>query len=164
MKKASVTVRAIKITVPLQPESLPREGVPMDGPIGDVEWEIALEGGALQLGARFNGKNYRRMLKTIDANGGNASVILQGTIKAAAAGQPLALDSAGFQVLAKAPRPEAAPVASSVEGGAPAGVSAPGEPARSEASEAPQAPAPLPGTALSSRRIYVPPPPVPRRR
>lgn len=164
MSKATVAVRAIKVTVPLQPEDLPREGVPMDGPIGDVEWSIALEGGALQLAARFNGKNYRRMLKTIDANGANVSVVLQGTLKAAAVGQPLVLDSAGFQVIVKSPKPEAAPAAAapSSEPVAPvAAATAVVEPIRAAPVAAakevapekpPAASVPLPGTALPGRR------------
>jgi hypothetical protein len=172
MKRASVAVRGIKITVPLQPESLPREGVPMEGPIGDIQWEIVLEGGALRLAARFNGKNYRRMLKTIDAQGGNVSVILQGSIKPTPAGQPLGIDSAGFQVIVKSPKSEAsasapADSAPSVDASKaaeprvdePAAPEPPGDKVQTQA-----APAPLPGIALPGRRVYVPPAPVHRRR
>lgn len=165
MKRALVSVRGIKITVPLQPESLPREGVPMEGPIGDIQWEIVLEGGALRLAARFNGKNYRRTLKTIDAQGGNVSVILQGSIKPTPAGQPLEIDSAGFQVIVKSPQPEASPPAPAASSpstdalkaaepraGGPAVLEPPIDTVQAQA-----APAPLPGTALRGRRVYVPP-------
>jgi hypothetical protein len=56
--------------------------------------------------ARINGKNYRKMLKQIDEHGAaNVAVIMQGTLRPPAApGDPLVLDSAGFQVNVKMPK------------------------------------------------------------
>ena len=170
MTKATVTVRGIKITIPFRPEALPRDGVPMDGPLGDLEWEIVLEGGALRMSARLNGKNYRKALKAIDAGHGNVSVILQGSLQSMPESGSLVLDSAGFQVNVKAPKPEetsaappppeAKPVEAPTEAPPVAREPAPPPPKQ----EARTGPAPLPGTALPGRRVYVPPAQVFRRR
>jgi hypothetical protein len=57
--------------------------------------------------ANINGKNYRKMLKQIAEVGvANVAVVLQGTLRPPAApGGPFVLDSAGFQVTVKTPRP-----------------------------------------------------------
>lgn len=153
MARTTYTASGIKITVPLRPESLPRAGVPMDGPIGDLDWEIVLEGGALRITARLNGKNYRKMLKACDAANGNVSVILQGSLRPTQEGQPLVLDSAGFQVNVKTPKPEGTVVATEL---AKPGEAALPSPAKEPAPESPAALAPLPGTSLPGRRVYVP--------
>ncbi len=171
MIKATVPVRGIKITIPLRPEALPRDGVPMDGPIGDLEWEIVLEASALRMSARLNGKNYRRALKAIDASPGNVSVIMQGTLRSTPEAGALVLDSAGFQVNVKAPgKPEGAPVTPPSPEAKSVGAPPTAPPiAREPASplpgpEARAQPAPLPGTALPGRRVYVPQAQVFRRR
>ena len=56
--------------------------------------------------ARFNGKNYRKMLRTIDEHGPtNVAVVLQGLLRPAEGGGYL-LEGAGFQVNVKTPKAE----------------------------------------------------------
>ena len=107
MKTATIRVPGLKVAVPLSADALPRDLVPMDGPAGEPMMDLALEGSALTMRARLNGKNYRKMLKQIAEHGpGNVVVVLQGTLRPPAPpGGPLVLDSAGFQVNVKTPRP-----------------------------------------------------------
>jgi hypothetical protein len=107
MQKATIPVRGLKVTVPLSADTLPRNLVPMDGPAGEPVIDLALEGSTLTVRARINGKNYRKMLKQIDEHGpANVVVVMQGTLRPPAApGDPLVLDSAGFQVNVKTPKP-----------------------------------------------------------
>ena len=102
MNEIPIAVRKIKISVPLKPEGLP--AVPLDGPIGDLTLRLALEGSAFSIPARINGKSYRKMIKTVAEKGAeNVAVILQGDLVAPSGGGPVRLDSAGFQVIVKAP-------------------------------------------------------------
>ena len=68
-KTAKMTVGSIKIAVPVAASALPRDLVPMDGPTGEPFIDVALEGGALTVRAKVNGKNYRKMLKQVDEHG-----------------------------------------------------------------------------------------------
>jgi hypothetical protein len=113
LTKATIHVPGLKVAVPLAADALPRDLVPMDGPAGEPVIELVLEGGSLAARARVNGKNYRRMLKQIDEQGAaNVAVVLQGTLHPPAApGEPFVLDSAGFQVNVKTPRPAGEPPA-----------------------------------------------------
>ena len=107
MTKATIRVPGLKIAVPLAADALPRDLVPMEGPAGEPTIELVLEGGALTAEAKINGKNYRKLLKQIAEHGaGNVVVILQGALRPPAApGRPFVLESAGFQVNVKTPRP-----------------------------------------------------------
>jgi hypothetical protein len=97
MNAIPIAVRKIKISVPLKAEGLP--AVPLDGPIGDLTLNLALEGSGLAIPARINGKSYRKMLKTVAEKGADqVAVILQGDLVAPPGGGPVRLDSAGFQV------------------------------------------------------------------
>jgi hypothetical protein len=107
MSTATIRVPGLKVTVALAAEALPRDLVPMDGPAGEPTLDLVLEGTPLTARAKLNGKNYRKLLKQIAEQGaGNVAVVLQGTLRPPAApGGPLVLDSAGFQVNVKTPRP-----------------------------------------------------------
>ena len=103
---ATIRVAGLKVTVPLSAEALPRDLVPREGPAGEPTLDLVLQGSPLTARAKLNGKNYRKMLKQIAEPGaGNVSVVLQGTLRPPAAGGPFVLESAGFQVNVKAPRP-----------------------------------------------------------
>jgi hypothetical protein len=102
MNEIPIAVRKIKISVPLRAEGLP--SVSLDGPIGDLKLHLALEGSSLSIPARINGKSYRRMLRTVAEKGADhVTVILQGDLVARPGGGHATLDSAGFQVIVKAP-------------------------------------------------------------
>jgi len=107
MTKATIHVPGLKVTVPLAADALPRDLVPMEGPAGEPTLELVLDGGALTVRARLNGKNYRKLLKQVAEHGaGNVVVVLQGVLRPPAApGGPFVLEGAGFQVNLKAPRP-----------------------------------------------------------
>jgi hypothetical protein len=68
---------------------------------------LVLEGSPLTALAQLNGKNYRKMLKTIAEHGaGNVAVVLQGVLRPPAAqGGAYVLEGAGFQVNVKTPTP-----------------------------------------------------------
>src|SRR4051794_2118926 len=103
---ATIRVKGLKVAVPLRSDEVPRDLVPMDGPAAEPVIELALEGSSLTVRAKFNGKNYRKMLKTIDEHGAhNVAVVLQGTLRPDQGGYTL--DGAGFQVNVKAPKAEA---------------------------------------------------------
>ena len=57
--------------------------------------------------AKLNGKNYRKLLKTIAEQGAdNVAVVLQGVLRPPAIqGETFVLEGAGFQVNIKTPRP-----------------------------------------------------------
>jgi hypothetical protein len=102
MNEIPIAVKKIKLSVPLKAEGLP--GIPLEGPIGDLTLRLALEGSSLAIGARINGKSYRKMLKTVAEKGTeNVTVILQGDLVTPPGGGPIRLDSAGFQVIVKTP-------------------------------------------------------------
>src|SRR3954451_17284414 len=106
MKSATIRVKGLKVAVPLQADAVPRDLVPMDGPAGEPAIVIALEGSSLLVRAKFNGKNYRKMLKTIDEHGAdNVAVVLQGQLRPDQGGYML--EGAGFQVNVKTPKAEA---------------------------------------------------------
>jgi len=98
--KATIHVPGLKVTVPLAADALPRDLVPMEGPAGEPTLELVLDGGPLTARARLNGKNYRKMLKTIAEHGtGNVAVVLQGVLRPPAdQGGAFVLEGAGFQV------------------------------------------------------------------
>jgi hypothetical protein len=101
MNEIPISARKIKLSVPLRPEGLPP--VPMEGPIGDLTIRLALEGSSFSIPARVNGKSYRRMLKAVGEKGAeNVAVVLQGDLVAQPGGD-IRLESAGFQVVVKAP-------------------------------------------------------------
>jgi hypothetical protein len=105
-QKATLTVPGLKVAVPLPADALPRDLVPADGPPGEPVLELVLEGSALTAHAKINGRNYRRMLKTIAEQGaGNVAVVLQGVLRPPPdPGGPFVLAEAGFQVTLKTPR------------------------------------------------------------
>jgi hypothetical protein len=111
MKKATIRIPGIKVAVPLKPDVIPRNLVPMEGPAGEPILELVLDGSALTMVARLNGKNYRKMLKNIDEHGkDNVAVVLQGVMRDQ--GGKLYLEGAGFQVNVKSPPPASARQAS----------------------------------------------------
>src|SRR5512135_982856 len=121
-KKATIRVPGIKVAVPLKPDALPRNLVPMEGPAGEPVIELALEGSALTITAPINGKNYRKMFKTIAEHGkDNVVVVLQGVMRDQ--GGKLSLEGAGFQVNVKSPPPAPARQApeNAATGSSPAG-------------------------------------------
>ena len=103
---AQIQVPGLKVAVPLPADALPQDLVPLEGPAGDPTIELVLAGSTLTAMARINGKNYRKMLKTIAEQGaGNVAVVLQGTLRPPAdQGGPYLLEGAGFQVNLKTPR------------------------------------------------------------
>jgi hypothetical protein len=104
---AQIKVPGLKVAVPLPADALPKDLVPMEGPAGEPTLELVLEGSNLTAIARCNGKNYRKLLKTIAENGSDAvAVVLQGTLRPPAdQGGLYLLEGAGFQVNLKTPRP-----------------------------------------------------------
>ncbi len=107
---ARIAVAGLKVALPLAADALPPDLVPREGPAPDPTLELVLGAGALVVRARLNGKNYRRMLRTIAEQGADrAVVVLQGTLRPpAAAGEPFVLEGAGFQVNVKPPPPATA--------------------------------------------------------
>ena len=104
MKKATIQVPGIKVAVPLKPDAIPRNLVPMEGPAGEPILELVLDGSGLTIVARLNRKNYRKMLKNIAEHGeDNVAVVLQGVMRDQ--GGKLYLEGAGFQVNVKSPPP-----------------------------------------------------------
>ena len=115
MKKATIQVPGIKVAVPLKPDAIPRNLVPMEGPAGEPILELVLDGSGLTIVARLNGKNYRKMLKNIAEHGeDNVAVVLQGAMRDQ--GGKLYLEGAGFQVNVKSPPP--APASQAAENAA----------------------------------------------
>src|SRR3954451_4247167 len=104
---ATIRVPGLKVTVPLAAAALPHDLVPTDGPAGEPVLDLVLEGGALTVRARLNGKNYRKLLKQVAEHGAdNVAVALQGVLRSPVApGGPFVLEGAGFQAVVKAPRP-----------------------------------------------------------
>jgi hypothetical protein len=104
---AQIKVPGLKVAVPLPADTLPQDLVPQDGPAGEPVLELILEGSTLSARAKLNGKNYRKMLKTIAERGaGHVVVVLQGVLRPPAApGGAFVLEGAGFQVNLKSPRP-----------------------------------------------------------
>ena len=107
MTTATIRVPGLKVTVPLAADALPRDLVPSDGPAGEPVLDLVLEGGALTVRAKINGKNYRKLLKQVAEHGANnVAVALQGVLRPPMSpGGPFVLEGAGFQVTVKTPRP-----------------------------------------------------------
>jgi hypothetical protein len=103
---ATIQVSALKVTVPLAADALPRDLVPSDGPAGEPTLDLVLEGGSLTVRAKLNGKNYRKLLKQVAEHGAdNLAVALQGVLRPPSSpGDPFILEGAGFQAVVKAPR------------------------------------------------------------
>jgi hypothetical protein len=92
---ATVNVRALSVSAPVETSALPR--VLVQGPAGDVFWLVELEGGGPILPARFNGKNYRRLLREVDAAQGALRVALQASLRCDPESGRLGLMDAGFR-------------------------------------------------------------------
>ena len=107
MKHATIRIPGLKVAVSLPADAIPQDLVPMEGPAGEPVIELVLEGSPLTALAKLNGKNYRKLLKTIAEQGADAvAVVLQGTLRPPAdQGGPYLLEGAGFQVNIKTPRP-----------------------------------------------------------
>ncbi len=119
MASARMSVAGLKVTVPLDAAALPAGLVPAEGPAGDPILEIVLEGSSLELRAKLNGKNYRKLLKQVGEHGAEKmAVALQGVLRApGVAGGPFILEGAGIQAVVKAPR-ATGPGGSAGDGGA----------------------------------------------
>ena len=114
--KATIRISGIKVAVPLKADAISRNLVPPEGPPGEPVLELVL-GSALTLLARLNGKNYRKMLKTVAEHGADSVVIvLQGNLRPGSTPGTLTLESAGFQVNVKAPAAGAQPPVPPVPG------------------------------------------------
>src|SRR4051812_43845252 len=107
MPKATIRVPSLKVTVPLAAAALPPDLVPMDGPAGEPVLDLVLEGGALTVRAKVNGKNLRKLYKQVAEHGAaNMVIVLQGVLKPPPTpGGPFVLEGAGFQAVVKAPKP-----------------------------------------------------------
>jgi hypothetical protein len=107
---AQITVPGLKVAVPLKADALPRGLVPPDGPAGEPVIELRIAGAPTTIVARINGKNYRKMLKTVAEHGAdNVVIVLQGNLRPGSKPDTLTLESAGFQVNVKAPAAGAQP-------------------------------------------------------
>jgi hypothetical protein len=91
------------------PAALPADLVPPEPqPAGNPVIDLQLEGSPLVVRASLNGKFVRRALKVIAEHGPeNVNVVLQGTLKpAAAAGDPFVLEGAGLVATPKVAKAE----------------------------------------------------------
>jgi hypothetical protein len=117
MKIAKLNITGLKVAAVLDPATLPVDLVPFEGPVGEpaIDLILPVPGGTLTVRAKINGKNYKKMIKQI-AEVGPAGIVtvLQGTLRAPQkAGEPFALEGAGFQATVKTPRPTEAPAVES---------------------------------------------------
>ena len=96
---AQIKVPGLKVAVPLPIAAIPMDLVPPDGPAGEPAIELVLEGSDLAVLAKLNGKNFRKILRSIAENGpDNVFVVLQGTLRPPTAkGGPFILEGAGCQ-------------------------------------------------------------------
>ncbi len=101
------TIRALNVTATLEPSTIPREVVPANGPAGDVLWLVEIQGGSAVLPARLNGKNYRRLLRDLDAAKEPLAVVLQASLRTGPGTDRLGLMDAGFRAAPKASVPSA---------------------------------------------------------
>jgi len=71
----------------------------MEGPAGEPTLELILEGSNLVVLVKLNGKNFRKLIKSIAEHGPDAvSIVLQGTLRPSTGqGRPFTLEGAGFQ-------------------------------------------------------------------
>jgi hypothetical protein len=109
MQRVTIPVKGLKINTFLPPAALPADLVPPEPqPAGNPVIELQLEGSPLVVRASLNGKSVRRALKVIAEHGPeNVNVVLQGTLKpAAAAGDPFPLEGAGLAVTPKGAKAE----------------------------------------------------------
>jgi hypothetical protein len=110
VQKAQIKVPGLKVAVPLKADALPQDLVPPDGPAGEPVIELHLDGSPLAIAARINGKNYRKMLRTVAEHGQDqVAIVLQGNLRPGSKPGTLTLESAGFQVNVKAPAAGAQP-------------------------------------------------------
>ena len=107
MKTAIIRIRTLKLTIPLDAAALPGDLVPREGPAGEPVLDLVLEGGALTVRAKLNGKNYRKLMKQVAEHGADRmAVALQGVLRPPSEpGGPFVLEGAGFQAVVKEPRP-----------------------------------------------------------
>ena len=107
-RRARIRVKGVKNNTLLPPAALPTDVVPPEPlPAGNPVVERALEsaGRPLVVRASLNGKAVRRALKAIAEQGPkNVNVVLQGTLKPAAPGEPFLLEGAGLAVIIKSPK------------------------------------------------------------
>jgi len=115
MRTAVVPLRSFKMSWAISPERLPRDVLPPEGEPGEVEWTLQLDNGAPPIKATFNARNYRRMLKEVDASTSGVMIALQGYLAAGPDG--LFLEKAGFRVERKVSRPQGAPAGGPKPGG-----------------------------------------------
>jgi hypothetical protein len=113
MKIAKLDITGLKVVAVLDPASLPVDLVPFDGPVGEpaIDLILPVPGGSMTVRAKINGKNYKKMIKQIQEVGpSGVATILQGTLRPPQkAGEPFALESAGFQITVKTPKPTETP-------------------------------------------------------
>lgn len=84
---------------------MPRDVVPANGPAGDVLWLVEIQGGNAVLPARLNGKNYRRLLRELDAAQEPLAVVLQASLRTGPGTDRLGLMDAGFRAAPKSSVP-----------------------------------------------------------
>lgn len=106
-RTAVVPLRSFKMSWVMSPDRLPRDVLPPEGEPGEVEWTLQLDNGAPPVKATFNARNYRRMLKEVDANPSGVMLALQGYLTGGPEG--LYLEKAGFRVERKMARPAGGP-------------------------------------------------------
>jgi len=87
--QAVIPINALKVTLPLSPEVIPRDILPPEGKTGKVGWRIEIENTnsskakPMIIHAFFSAKNYRRAIRTIDKHlniGESVIVLLQGRL------------------------------------------------------------------------------------
>lgn len=111
MPSVTIPVRGLKINTLVPPAALSPDLVPPEPqPAGSPVIELQLEGSPLVVRASLNGKSVRRVLKMIAEQGPeNVNVLLQGTLKPAAApGDPYVLEGAGLAATPKVAKAETA--------------------------------------------------------
>jgi hypothetical protein len=95
-RSATVDLRSFKVSWVMSPERVPRDVLPPEGEPGEVEWLLQLEESAPPIYANFNARNYRHVVKELDANPGGLMLTLQGQLTGR--GGKLVLEKAGFRV------------------------------------------------------------------
>jgi len=106
---ARIEMHSLKITLPLKPEQVPRDILPVEGTPGaakmKVYWDIVLVGNERKeqvYRVGFSGKNYRKCLRTIDkyqAEGSDCIILLQGKLV-----NGFAIEDARLSVQVKIPK------------------------------------------------------------
>jgi hypothetical protein len=104
MARGKIPVQFLKVSIPLRPDQIPRGIVPDDGPIKEFDLVLQLEGWPTPLPVRANAKNYRRLIKSLDAAGPDVVVLLAG--KLTVASDKLEVTEAGLSLLTKAAGPQ----------------------------------------------------------